>query len=133
MSQGAHHEGHPDLNPGETVLWSAWTERGDEDTRPVGGHIHVTDQRIMFRPSAVERFTGESSWECSNDTATVSIGPGDWVPHLPVLRSIALRGRVVVTCPGDEPQSFWFLHPVEWLVEHMHGLPIHIETESSQG
>jgi hypothetical protein len=127
LSHIAHDHGHPELKSGETLLWSAWTEWGDENSRPVGGHLLVTDQRIMFRPSVVERVTGEHSWECSKDVAKVTIGPGDWVPHIPVVQSLALRGKVTVACPGYEPQSFFFLHPADWLKEHMQDLPIHIE------
>jgi hypothetical protein len=115
------------LKRGESLLWSAWAQWGDENTRPTAGHFFVTDMRIVFGPTAIERFTGERLWECAIGDGKVSIRPGDFITRVPILRSVALRGRVTVTFPGKEPQNFWFLHPEEWLREQMKGLPIDIE------
>lgn len=117
----------PDPERGESLLWSVWAQRGDEDTRPTAGHFFVTTRRMAFRPTAIERFTGEQSWECPIEYAKVLIRPGDFVTNAPIVRSIALRGRITVTCPDQEPENFWVLHPEEWLSEQMKDLPINIE------
>jgi len=115
------------LKRGESLLWSVWAQWGDENTRPTAGHFFVTDMRIGFRPTAIERFTGEQLWECAIGDGKVSIHRGDYVTGVPVLRSIALQGRITVTCPSKQLQNFWLLHTEGWLREQMKDLPIHIE------
>ena len=118
---------HLILKKGESLLWSAWSQRGDENTRPSAGHLFVTDKRIAFRPTAIERFAGEQSWECAIDGAEVAIRPGDFVTRVPVLRSIALQSRVTVSCGDYDPQNFWFIHSEEWLRVQFKDLPVQLE------
>jgi hypothetical protein len=119
--------GHLPLQDGESLLWSAWTQQGDEDTRPTAGHLFVTDRRVAFRPSAIERVAGERGWECALQNAKLLIRPGDYITEVPILRSIALRGRITVSCTGREPMNFWFLHSEQWLLEQLRDLPIHMD------
>jgi hypothetical protein len=119
--------GHPSLGTGESILWHALANWGDDNTRQVAGRLFVTNRRIVFVPNAFERFTGEPSWECLTPDAGVSISPGSWTTRVPVIRSIALRSHVTVTCPGFERQHFWLTSIPAVLKERMRGLPIRFE------
>lgn len=122
--------GHPSLGAGESILWHALANWGDDNTRQVAGRLFVTNRRIVFVPNAFERFTGEPSWECFIADARVSIGPGSWTTRVPLMRSIALRSHLTVACPGYEAQHFWLTSIPAVLKERMRGLPIRSEHES---
>ncbi len=91
------HFRHRWLRPAEQVRWHGSANRGPGDTRQVGGHLFVTDQRLVFVPLLAERFAQEPGWEAPIDQIAVTIGEGAWSPQLPILRDIALRYEVTVT------------------------------------
>jgi hypothetical protein len=125
LSEVTH--GHPSLEPSESILWHAWANWGADNTRQVAGRLFVTNRRIVFVPNAFERFTGEPSWECLASDARVSIGPGQWNTRIPIIRSLALRSRLMVECPGYEKQYFWLRNLPAVLAQRMRRLSITFE------
>jgi hypothetical protein len=119
--------GHPSLGPGESIRWHAWANWGPDNTRQVAGRLFVTNRRIVFVPNAFERFTGQPSWECPLPDARVSVGPGQWNTRIPVLRSLALRSRLTVACPGTEKQFFWLRNLPTVLAQRMRRLSLTFE------
>jgi hypothetical protein len=119
--------GHPSLTAGESILWHAVANWGDDNTRQVAGRLFVTSRRLVFVPNALERFTGESSWECLISDATVSVGPGSWNTRIPILRSIALRSGMTVSCPGFADQHFWLRYLPAMLTKRLRGLPVKLD------
>lgn len=108
-----HHLRHRWLNPGENVLWHAMANRGPDNTRQVGGILYLTDQRLLFEPNVIERFTDERPWEIPVRQAEMTLGRGLWEPHLPVLRDIALRFHLRVKAPDGATEDFFVTHAGE--------------------
>jgi hypothetical protein len=105
-----HHVRHPWLEEGEKILWDAIANRGPDDTRQVGGILYLTDRRLYFKPHILERFAEEPVWEAPVGRVRLSIGPGPWSPHVPVLRDIAARYHLEVTEGDGSVEDFWLPH-----------------------
>jgi hypothetical protein len=97
---------HRWLRPGERILWRVMANRGAEGTRPVGGVLYVTDQRLYFQPSVFERFAEELPWESPVSSARATFAPGPWRPRSPVFRKISLRHRVRIELPDGSVEEF---------------------------
>jgi hypothetical protein len=53
----------PTLRPDEREL-ATYPANRSQGFRALGGHLLLTDQRVVFYPHAVDRATGGKSWEC---------------------------------------------------------------------
>jgi hypothetical protein len=95
--------------------------RGTGNMRPVGGTLFLTNQRLFFEPHVIERMTQEERWEAPRSNVRLRVGPGEWNPHVPILRDVALRYHLeVVQISDGETEDFFVTHigePVEELVD----------------
>jgi hypothetical protein len=114
---------HRWLRPGERILWHGMANRGREDTRPVGGRLFVTDQRLYFKPAPLERFAEEVPWEAPATGATTTFSAGPWRPRFPLFRKISLRHRVRVELPDGDAEDFRVTRLGEALVRLARGAP----------
>jgi hypothetical protein len=106
----SHHLRHHWLHEGEQILWHGMANRGADNTRQVGGILYLTGERLFFEPALLERFTEEQEWQAPLTEVRMSLGPGTWDPHIPVVRHIALRYHLEVIQPDDSVEDFWLTH-----------------------
>jgi hypothetical protein len=97
--------------------------RGREDTRPVGGRLFVTDQRLYFTPAPLERLAEERPWEAQLAGVRTSFSPGPWRPRFPPFRKISLRHAVRVELPDGRVEDFRLTRLGEPLVRLARGAP----------
>jgi len=105
-----HHLRHPWLDEGEQILWQGMANRGPDNTRQVGGTLYLTDRRLYFQPHLLERVTEEERWQAPRSDLRLSLGPGSWDPHLPVVRDIALRYHLEVIEADGSLEDFFLTH-----------------------
>lgn len=53
----------PTLRSGEHEIRTYWANR-IQGSRSVGGHLLLTDQRVLFYPHKLDSATGGKTWEC---------------------------------------------------------------------
>lgn len=85
---------HTQSGPAKGVLKYTWL--GDVTQRGVGGHLVLTDQRVLFYPTTLERAGGGIDWECS----LASISDVGRAPRGRNLADGSLRRRVRIECDG---------------------------------
>src|SRR5882757_1644845 len=62
----------PKLEPGETIRWTTSAGRALNRWLTSGGHLVVTDRRLLFQPNRFDIATGKRRWELSlSDVAGV--------------------------------------------------------------
>lgn len=54
----------PTLNPGEREI-AAYRANWSQDYRALGGHLLLTDQRVVFYPTRLDAAIGGDTWECN--------------------------------------------------------------------
>lgn len=54
----------PALNPSEREI-ATYRANRTQGSRAVGGHILLTDQRVLFYPHKFDSATGGKAWECA--------------------------------------------------------------------
>jgi hypothetical protein len=54
----------PYLESGERILFKPGANRS-QGNRAIGGHLFVTNQRVIFVPNVVDRLTGAKQWACT--------------------------------------------------------------------
>jgi hypothetical protein len=59
----------PVLNPDEQEIGTYRANRS-QGTRAVGGHLLLTDQRVLFYPHGLDRSSGGKGWTC--DLASIT-------------------------------------------------------------
>lgn len=109
------------LQQGETVCWRAMANHGRWNTRQVGGHLFVTDRRLVFRPIWIELVTDEMPWEAPLSEIALSVGPGQWAPRLRVLERFALRYNIQVLGADGSEEHFFVTHLGPQIVELARG------------
>lgn len=109
------------LHPREAVEWRAVANHGPWNQRQVAGHLFVTDQRLVFRPLWIEIMTDETPWEAPLAEVVVSIGPGQWVPRLPLVRRLALRYDIQASMENGSEEHFFVTHLGEPIERLAHG------------
>jgi hypothetical protein len=73
--------------------------------RAVGGGLHVTTQRLLFRPNAVDAKLGGDAWECLlADVAAVGVEPAHFA--LAEVFSGGLRSRLAVSLRSGVRELF---------------------------
>lgn len=93
-------EACPDTYRGEIATYRA--NRTQSSHRAVGGHLLLTDQRLLFYPHGFDIATGGKSWECT--LASISnVGMSDRGRN-PFDGS--LRRRLQVECEGATELSW---------------------------
>jgi hypothetical protein len=105
-----HHLHHHWLRDGEQIAWHGIANRGADNTRQVGGILYLTDQRLFFKPHILERVTQEPEWQTPLADVRMSLGPGSWDPHIPVIRDVALRYRLEVIAADGSVEDFFLTH-----------------------
>lgn len=86
----------PALTPSEREIATYRANRTQSSHRAVGGHLLLTDQRLLFYPHGFDSATGGKSWECT--LASISnVGMSDRGRN-PFDGS--LRRRLQVECEG---------------------------------
>jgi hypothetical protein len=64
-----------ELRPNEVVSRSIRANRS-QGNRAVGGKVHVTNQRVVFVPHAIDKNTGGQSWEVlPQEITAVDVAP----------------------------------------------------------
>jgi hypothetical protein len=64
-----------ELQQGETLVTSFRANR-TQGKRAVGGSLHLTSQRVVFRPHIIDRATGGETWEAPLSAVTaVTVAP----------------------------------------------------------
>jgi hypothetical protein len=53
----------PKLDPGEVQVWSRVANHV-QGAKAAGGTLVVTDRRIVFEPSRIDKLTGAERWSC---------------------------------------------------------------------
>jgi hypothetical protein len=94
---------------------------GPWNARAAGGHLYLTNRRLVFRPTLVESFTQEQPWEAPLSAAMVTVGPGQWPTRAPVIRYFALRYDIDVLLADGTEEHFFVTHlgePLEALAAH---------------
>jgi GRAM domain len=85
----------PPLNPGEQLVGRFRANRS-QGGRAVGGHLLLTDQRLVFAPHKIDAATGGAGWQCSlRSISSVSVAPRG-----KNLFDGSLRRRLMVTSDG---------------------------------
>jgi len=94
---------------------------GPWNARSVAGHLYLTDRRLIFRPTWIERLTQERGWETTVHTGMIAIGPGQWPTRIPVIRHFALRYEIDVLSADGSEEHFFVTHlgaPIESIATH---------------
>jgi hypothetical protein len=64
-----------EMQPGESLITSFRANR-TQGKRAVGGSLHLTSQRVVFRPHIFDRATGGETWEAPlNTVIDVAVAP----------------------------------------------------------
>ena len=68
------------LHPGESMIHS-WRANRSQGQRAVGGHLHLTSQRLLFVPHVLDSATGGHRWEAQlSGVSAVEVAPRGWHP-----------------------------------------------------
>ena len=62
--------GRPALRPNEREL-ATYRANRSQGLRAVGGHLLLTDQRVVFYPHGLDRATGGKGWECELSSLSI--------------------------------------------------------------
>ena len=90
----------PALNPSERALGTYRANR-TQGSRSVGGHLLLTDQRVLFDPHKLDSATGGTAWECSLTSITgVGMAARGSNPF-----NGSLRRRLRIAC-GESAEHF---------------------------
>jgi hypothetical protein len=90
----------PVLKPGEREIETYRASRS-QGSRAVGGHLLLTNQRVLFYPHKLDALTGGKSWEC--DLASIShvrVAEQDYKPF-----DGSMRRRLQIEC-ADTAEHF---------------------------
>ena len=70
----------PSLRPDETEIETHRANRS-QGSRAVGGHLLLTDQRLVFYAHKFDSSTGGQDWECAlTSISDVDVAPRGWHP-----------------------------------------------------
>ncbi len=84
------------MRSGEHVV-SRFPANRTQGSRAIGGHLILTNQRLLFRPHKLDSATGGDSWECPlHSISNTAIAPRGRNPF-----DGSLRRRLTVTTGGD--------------------------------
>ena len=84
------------MKSGEHVVNRFWANK-TQGTRALGGHLILTNQRLLFKPNKLDSATGGQSWECQlQSISDTAIAPR---VHNPFDGS--LRRRLAITAGGE--------------------------------
>ena len=90
----------PAMKSGEHFVRRFWANK-TQGSRALGGHLILTNQRLLFRPNKLDSATGGHSWECQLQTiSNTAIAPRGHNPF-----DGSLRRRLVITT-GSEVNYF---------------------------
>lgn len=84
------------------------------------GFCTSADERLFFEPHILERITEEQEWQAPVADVGMSVGPGWWNPHIPVLRDMALRYHLEITQADGSLEDFFLTHLGEPLEQMTH-------------
>jgi hypothetical protein len=104
----------PELGPDEKFV-SSYPANRTQGKRAVGGGLHLTTQRILFCPNAIDSRFGGKPWECAHaDITGVGVEPGRF--SILELFSGALAKRLRVHL-GDRVEYFVIKQPEDRAAE----------------
>jgi hypothetical protein len=90
----------PVLKPGEREIETYRANRS-QGSRAVGGHLLLTNQRVVFYPHKLDALTGGKSWECDLvSIASVGVAEQDYKPF-----DGSMRRRLRIQC-ADTAEHF---------------------------
>ncbi len=109
----------PELMAGER--WMAhYPANRTQGKRAVGGGLHVSSQRVMFAPNALDRSLGGKAWSCRlDDIVNIGVEP----PHRRIVELFsgawAVRLRIELQTQGTE---LFVVSQVRARVDELRGL-----------
>jgi hypothetical protein len=85
----------PELKPGEQEIETYRASRS-QGSRAVGGHLLLTNQRVVFYPHKLDAVTGGKSWECDlASIANLRVAEQAYKPF-----DGSMRRRLEIECAG---------------------------------
>jgi hypothetical protein len=108
----------PDLNAGETVLWSRPANRAQSARLQVGGTLCLTEQRLIFVPGRFEGMLGGERW--STERARVQDVLAIEANAIPQLgpRAAGNRRRICVVT-ADGPRQVFLVNGARQAVAYL--------------
>jgi hypothetical protein len=88
----------PQFRAGESVLWTRGANREQDPIRQVGGHLYLTDQRMVFQAHRFDTARGGDSWQIDlHNIASIEEEPRQSADAaLPTAAGLRRRLRIVL-------------------------------------